>query len=394
MERRLVPFEALLTADELRLWNRFLELRHHDAASPTAPLLAQGGGLLPLAGFDRRIFAARLAEATGLRPHDLRHGAISNLALVLLAPATEKELLYSLTGWRPRQLTDLRERLVAKDPWWGMNELARLAGHRDPATTLESYIHINDLALGLHLRAAASPHPAGQVVRQLGLNRRSLPSRKTSISPETLRAKVLERLWITDMRSANAVTVPPPQPANEVTVSLILKIEAAICQGKSAPVLAEEFLLPLRVVNALFAFPRLKRLKGLRDRKAAIDLAQTVLSHPDARAWALQTQAAPLRGMVFHAPIAANLWIGPAAKILTWRTELQTSDPRRWGGWQRGPGVVCSPKRGGERLILTPDSPDGVSGMKLAKAAAWLVLATLEARNKVAVSAPGQSALS
>jgi hypothetical protein len=253
-----------------------------------------------------------------------------------------------------------------------MNELARLAGHRDPATTLESYIHINDLALGLHLRAAASPHPAEQVVRQLGLNRRSLPS----------------------IRAANVVTVPTPQPTNEITVSLILKIEAAICQGKSAPGLAEEFLLPLRVVNALFAFPRLKRLKGLRDRKAAIDLAQSVLSYPDAHGWALQTQAAAVRGMVFHAPFAADLWIAPVAESLTWRTEVLTSDPGRWGSWQTGADIVCARKQGVERLVLIPVSPDGVLGMRLAKAAAWLVLATLEARDKVAVTAPSQSALS
>jgi hypothetical protein len=82
--RRLVPFEALLTADELRLWNRFLELRHHDAASPTAPLLAQGGGLLPLSGFDRRAFAARLAASRGniqfgpcsARPHHGKRSAL------------------------------------------------------------------------------------------------------------------------------------------------------------------------------------------------------------------------------------------------------------------------------------------------------------------------------
>lgn len=376
--RRMLPLAALLTPAELRLWNRFIEGRRAETPFLEVPLLAQGGGLLPLQRFERRAFATALAGVVGLRPHDLRHAAISNLALVLLAPARASQIQRALTGWGERQCADLRKRLVAKDPWRGINELSRLAGHRDPATTLERYIHICDLALGLHVQAAPTPRPVATITRQLGLNRRSVRSSKTTIVAEVLRPEVLDRLSVTEIRAAPPVAVPPPA-ASQVSVSLILQIETAIRTCKPAPMISAELAVPVRVVKGQMRRSRLETLKGLKDRQAAVDLAETVLKHPDARAWALQTQAARARGISFFAPLAAELWLSPVMGRLSFRADLQTDNPSRWGAWGRTPRVTLAPKGRRERLFLIPISPDGVPGLKLARLAAWMVLATLDA---------------
>ena len=159
--RRMVPLASLLTPDESRIWDRFLSLRRSEATSPDAPLLATGGGLLPVIRFNRSAFATSLARATGHRPHDLRHGALSNLALLLLAPEADSDTIHNLTGWRARQCSALRDRLIARDPWRGMNELARLAGHRDPATTLESYVVRSEQPFRRRLWSGCGDFPAG-----------------------------------------------------------------------------------------------------------------------------------------------------------------------------------------------------------------------------------------
>ena len=72
-------------------------------------------------------------------------------------------------------------------------------------------------------------------------------------------------------------------------------------------------------------------------------------------------------------------WLSPVAGQLFFHAELQTGDPTRWGAWARTPHVTLLPKGRRERLFLIPISPNGVPGLKLARLAAWMVLATLDA---------------
>ena len=285
--RRVLPFERFLTPEERKIWTRFLNLKRFNAASADASLLSDEREIDPQQSFDRHLFAKSLS-VMGLRPHDLRHGALCNLALVLFPPNPFDPLISQMTGWNINSLETLQKLLIGNDPWRGTKALARLAGHYDPKTTFESYIHICDFALGLHVKLASPPGEPHMILRQLGLNRRSLPKKKGRVTVEILRAKVLKQLSIKDVTQAQKA---PRQiirtAASQMTLSLFLQIEKAFCAGRNVLEIANDFDLPFRVVNKLAARPRLKSLRGKRDQKRLLELCETLLRHPDARSWAL-----------------------------------------------------------------------------------------------------------
>ncbi|MER5174050.1 hypothetical protein [Thioclava kandeliae] len=341
--RRKIPLALLLTPAEHRVWSRFVVSRQAQG-QPGAPLLAHMRGFAEIERFDRKEFAAQLGEA-GLRPHDLRHAALSNLALTLMAPRskTGEQITASLTGWRADQRAQIRSWLERGDPLQGMRNLARLAGHRDPATTLQTYIHFSDLALGLHLQADDRRYRAEDVARMLGLNRRSMP-KTTTLCPEALRTLILKRLPIEEIRATPLVLAPQSSAQEErLTVDLVIQLMDQIAKGRPTPLIASETMVPLRVVNALVPHAPLPRLKAINDQRAAIHLTTQVLSGPEALVWAEVTLKAPQAGVVLGKGAAA-LWATPFAP--TWS--------------------VRQVEQCGGRLRLSPDCPGGMRTTKLA----------------------------
>lgn len=135
--RRKICLGDLLTGAEHKIWQDFVEARRRDARSDTEPFLAVSGLLVER--FDRREFAQALGTHVGLRPHDLRHGAISNLALVLMSPPGCESQLRRLTGWRADDQARLLALFHKAGRARGLDELARLAGHADATTSFASY---------------------------------------------------------------------------------------------------------------------------------------------------------------------------------------------------------------------------------------------------------------
>ena len=347
--RRKVPFSLLLTAAQKRIWSQFVMARRADGA-PDAPLLATVVGFGTFVRFDRNAFGRKLAQI-GLRPHDLRHGALSNLALVLLSPASAQAEVSTLTGWKTDAIARLRAWLTTRDPLYGPRNLARLAGHRDPSTTFQTYIHLADLALGLHLRAQDGLRPADQVARMLGLNQARLGRRK-HYTPENLRAVVVGQLAV------EQIGPPPPKVAaliaplqGVLSVEHVLRVMAQLQKGDPTPVVAEVQGAPLRVVNALARLPALPRLKSRKDQSAALALVKQVLAVPEAQVWAAMTLRAPMRGIV-----------------------LEQARARKWG-------EVFEPVMRVEREYLPraqrliPVAPSGMTGMALPMLAARIVQA-------------------
>ncbi len=348
--RRMVPLAALLAHDELRIWRRFCALRASETTSPTAAFLASGGGVIPEERFDRARFAKQLMEGAGLRPHDLRHGALSNLTLLVLAP---EGVVGPVTGWGSAQQRALRAMFCGVDAWGGMRQIARLAGHRDPATTLESYIHLNDLALGLHLVAAAEPIDKTLAARTLGLNQRSLPAGK-SLSVERLRPQIIAKLPRVMVAPPVVQSLPEPKPET-MTVALCLKVEALITRGLSAPDIAAKLNLAMRIVNAQIACARVGRLRAKRDEAAAVALAHRVLLIEEPNAWALQTLRANKRRMILS-DRTAQVWRAP----LRLRVEIEDI-------------TLATPRGPILRHAITPIAPSGANGMALCKMAARIV---------------------
>ncbi len=371
--RRMVALNLFLTATEKKIWRDFMEFRKREVGSNDAPLLASGGGLLRVVLFDRRRFADGLSDI-GLRPHDLRHGALSNIALTLLAPPSPE--LRGLTGWGERQQAEMKAWLCRRDPLRGMRALARLAGHRDPATTLESYIHLTDLALGLHLSAAEARLAPAELTRILGLNRKSLPRGKPT-TVEALRHVIVQRIDTEVIEGRPSVSAAPtlPTPPAEMTVELLLRIEHQIVKGGTALQIAQMHGLGVSVVNILLACDRIGHLKSVKDRAAARDIAQRVLSATEPEAWAETTLRASREAISFGAPERAEQWCRPVYRTLSLRTGLTATDPTRWKAWLHG--TVSHGCR--DRLQIAPIAPSGANGMRLLQVAARIVRAVRKA---------------
>ena len=188
--RRQVPLPLLLTSSELSTWQAMTAARRQDTLNHGAQFLGRGGGLDQDVRFDRNTFAQILSESLGLSPHDLRHGALSNLALALLAPTGSKPVR-DFTGWSAARIEAIRAEFTSRDTLGGMHQIARLAGHREAVTTFQTYLHLSDLALGLHIAALKDRRPVAEAARLRVLNALS----KFPALPAAPRRK-LDRLWV------------------------------------------------------------------------------------------------------------------------------------------------------------------------------------------------------
>lgn len=150
--RRKIPLAALLTDNELKLFEMLLSLRATDVPGPGTLLFAVPGAThLPLdPWWVSRTIARMLREASGSDAfifHHFRHTALSLAHLVLegsdawantfggISPDHARRMRVAITG---------REN-PGRDRYWA---LARLAGHSSPETTFASYLHFSDLLIG------------------------------------------------------------------------------------------------------------------------------------------------------------------------------------------------------------------------------------------------------
>lgn len=374
--RRMIPLARLLTSEELKLWRKYVATRRGEVGAYQAPFLGKGGGLLPEKGFDRVAFSERIAQHTGLLSHGLRHAAISNLALLLLAPEAASAVVETFTGWRPKQQSSLREGF-ATDGTRGLRRLADMAGHRDVAMTFERYVHVSDIALALCLQHGDMPRPKADVGRILGLNARRMKVKGEQLPLEAFRAQVIRKLGVTEIKA-----LPPEKPAvkpmpsdqnSAVSLEMILRIETLLGKGVVAGAIAEQLAMGRVAIDALAKHRRLCPLRARLDQEQAVKIARAILMLEDdeAAAWALRIHAMPRRYMLFRSPMDAEAILDPLQSLEGYRMELETKSVTRWGTWASRARVIPSGK---ERLTVQPISPAKIKGMALLKQAAEMVL--------------------
>ena len=170
--RRKVPLSQLLEGEDLALWDRFCARRRRQVLSPDRePFLARPDLLDPEA-FDVAELRALLAPL-GFSPHDLRHTALSRLALVLYADEAATAvpdigaILQRLTGWSPALQARIRrlflgETRTAAGPATSCASLPATARPRRPSEAMSTpWICSSACSSGSLPRRAVSPTPAG-----------------------------------------------------------------------------------------------------------------------------------------------------------------------------------------------------------------------------------------
>lgn len=376
--RRQVPLPLLLTSSELSTWQAITAARRQDTPNHDAQFLGRGGGLDQDVRFDRNTFAQILSESLGLSPHDLRHGALSNLALALLAPTGSKPVR-DFTGWSAARIEAIRAEFTSRDTLGGMHQIARLAGHREAVTTFKTYLHLSDLALGLHIAALKDRRPVAEAARLLGLNTRSFKS-KRDVTLENLRPRILAKLNLTEIKAGEA---PPPAPRLEtpdLSPDLVLRLCTGLQAGTSAFELAQTYGFPLRVLNALSKFPTLPPTPRRKlDRlwvKAQID---RMLMEEEPQALIALIHTMPQHAICFNAAEPAKRWLNGFGRNMQTKMQLHLADQRdapRWAGFE----APTIPARR-SRLILQVATSAGTNAVPLLHYAADVAVRVLTARS-------------
>lgn len=376
--RRQVPLPLLLAASELSTWQSITAARRQDALRHDAQFLGQGGGLDDVHRFDRTDFARALSETLGLTPHDLRHGALSNIALALLAPEGSKPVR-TFTGWSAARIEAIRQEFSARDTLGGMHQLARLAGHREAKTTFETYLHLSDLALGLHIAAIKDKRPAQDAARLLGLNARSFKS-KREVALESLRPRVLAKLKITEVKPLEATDHKPLGDSQELSVDLVLRLWSALHAGKSAFELSQTYALPVRVMNALTGFPAPPAVPRRKpDRLWLKHQVEAILSDEEPQALIALIRSMPQHAICFHAPSRAKRWLNGFGRNMRTEMTLQLADQRQAANWAE---FDVQTKTGrNTRLVLSITTPAGTNAVPLLHHGADIATRVLAARN-------------
>lgn len=204
--RRIVPLglfapEAVRTQIETHLARR-----RRIGGDPTttllfAPTSEPGGGID--ATLVRRALRATFGDMLGLPvlPHDLRHGFLSVVQLLLyVGPAGAKEIT-ALTGWNSAEQDLIRHQIAgpAGDPLRLDGRLSALAGHAGAEqTTIPTYCHLNDMALGILIREARERLPAKVAARMLRMNAATV--QPLCDADGTVRLEDLRALVVMDLR--------------------------------------------------------------------------------------------------------------------------------------------------------------------------------------------------
>lgn len=338
--RRKVPLALLARPHELMPVRAQRGLRRRD---PDGAFLATGETLFDMP-FERREFAAALGGATGLTPHDLRHAALSNLALTTLAPPGSAEVIQIITGWSANRQKRLRTIVTGNDRRRTLPQIARLAGHAHPATTFVSYLHLCDLALGLHVRADRDIRERREAARILGLNAATLPPETGPVALENLRSLVLRRLAIHWLGEAEAPPVAPVAPRSQLSLpQRVTGIACALAEGAARSAIADEFQVNSDEIDAIAGIlPRdtAGRFRFDPPRRAAErDLAQTIIRAlldqpaPVRDRWVETVLRFPQKGPSFSHPENVRRWLAVLPASVRYSATLiagDGEDPDRW----------------------------------------------------------------
>jgi integrase len=150
---RIVEASMFLRNDEREILDRYLSQRRLETnASENVAIFVQDLGGRKL--FNERLVNQRcteiLSQLTGERTvfYQHRHSGISELALILFA---DIDTVSQLTGMPEEQICIIKQNL-SKDMQQRYFQIASLAGHINPRTTVTYYSHYNDLILHDYLR--------------------------------------------------------------------------------------------------------------------------------------------------------------------------------------------------------------------------------------------------
>ncbi|WP_417264573.1 hypothetical protein [Celeribacter sp.] len=378
--RRQAPLPMLLTSSEFSAWQSMTAARRQDTLRHDAQFLGQGGGLDEMHRFDRNDFARELSETLGQTPHDLRHGALSNLALALLAPEGAKPVR-TFTGWSAARIEAIRNEFSKRDTLGGMHQIARLAGHREAKTTFETYLHLSDLALGLHIAAIQDKRSAQDAARLLGLNARSFKS-KREVTLESLRPRVLAKLQITEIKATKAAALKPHVESHELSIDLVLRLCTGLHEEKSAFELAQIYALPMRVLNALAKFPAppaAPRRKS--DRVWLKQQIEAILMEDEPQALIALIRSMPQHAICFHAPLPAKRWLNGFGRNMRTKMQLQLADQRHAANWAEFDALLMTGRS--SRLVLFIETPVGTNAVPLLHHASDIAARVLAARSAI-----------
>lgn len=239
--------------------------------------------------FDVAVFRQLLRETLGpVTPHDLRHGFLSSVHLLLYLGAGGEDVIEALTGWTPRRQRDLRLRLIGSsgDPGAIPRQLAALAGHRDPgATTIGTYCHLSDLALGRLIKGSPERVTQAEARQMLGVNARSLeglPAPDGTVRLEDLRARMVARLVprilpVATPRPCAPCGVKPPEARLDPILTQAI-LQCAESDAKASDIAADLCRSPAEVGRVIAAA---RRLMAMTTRKGGPRLGRGIA--PSAR---------------------------------------------------------------------------------------------------------------
>jgi integrase len=296
--RRLVPVMMLLDPAERARFEKFRAERRAEAGHSRRLFLARAWRSGD--AFDRPIESARLTAliASGLRSatgvetltvYALRHSALSLLFLALTTDGPDVE---ALTGWDAGQIAALRRYFLGAppNPMRLLREVSRLGGHREPATTTNSYVHLADYALHRRVAAARWTLPRNTLASCFALRPTSLLNLAGSahgdtsppeIAPESCRAGLvaLLRPRLIAERSQGTATparaLPPAAPPSDFAVAdSVLRVLERWQGPESLSGIADDTNLDARTIAAIVA--RAEALLALRTQKRGPRVAHPV----------------------------------------------------------------------------------------------------------------------
>ena len=203
--KRKLPTCVVLKHDEMKLFKQYYGFRQQMARTPDQLLFVRTGAenipwntrvisdlvgktLRAITGFDGYVF------------YHFRHTALSRMQLII---EDEWELLEKLSVYSKEEALKIKQAVVkegdvTRDRYYA---LARFAGHSDPVTTFQSYLHLNDLILAKKIDRQETAYTINQLKNMTGLTSNMLTRiakdnhvSKDAIPIKLLRDKLIETL--------------------------------------------------------------------------------------------------------------------------------------------------------------------------------------------------------
>lgn len=381
--RRRIPLRALLEGKTLEEFDHFRLRRARQSEDPAMDLFLAHPDPEDPVTFDEERFRELLMETAGALPHDLRHTALSWLALVLLTAETAAQApgmaadIEVLTGWTPQSQKTIRRLFLGAncDPLRAASQLRTLAGHAEEATSFLSYIHTADVALGLLLRHIREARPEEEARRMLGLRHARLAPRGPVLL-EGLRARILKDMRLERLKRAAQLSPRPAAaevlPSQEMTPALAEAVLIALDRGLSAAQVAGDHGIRETMVRALDAGAREllrdRTMRGARRHRSqatapASPRRPAMLKRPEDRLLALKLAEAALGGS--HPSWWATFLYRHSD---AWRPGVRFTDPETARDWLL-PVVGVVPRSSWEGVLILQPAHDTAAAVRAWRAA-------------------------